>query len=219
MAKIKAGVLGATGAVGQRFIEGLQNHPWFEITSIAASERSAGKKYKEAARWRLESELPADVAEMTVVNVDPKEVDADIVFSALPANEAQTAEPAFAAAGFAVASNTSSYRMVADVPLLIPECNYEHLDLIKVQQEIEGLGRLPYHQSKLHHGHVYPGLKTTHEVRDPERSCGIHAGRERSWLRGSTLHGNPRQRDPIHRRRRGEGGDRAAEDPGHFRWR
>lgn len=138
MAKIKAGVLGATGAVGQRFIEGLQNHPWFEITSIAASERSAGKKYKEAARWRLESELPADVAEMTVVNVDPKEVDADIVFSALPADEAKTAEPAFAAAGFAVASNTSSYRMVADVPLLIPECNYEHLDLIKVQRELRG---------------------------------------------------------------------------------
>ena len=138
MAKIKAGVLGATGAVGQRFIEGLQNHPWFEITSIAASERSAGKKYKEAARWRLESELPADVAEMTVVNVNPEEVDADIVFSALPADEAKTAEPAFAAAGFAVASNTSSYRMVADVPLLIPECNYEHLDLIKVQQELRG---------------------------------------------------------------------------------
>jgi aspartate-semialdehyde dehydrogenase len=138
MSKIKAGVLGATGAVGQRFIEGLQNHPWFEITSIAASERSAGKKYKDAARWRLESELPSDIAEMKVVNVDPKEVDADIVFSALPSDEAQTAEPAFAAAGFAVASNTSSYRMVADVPLLIPECNYEHLDLIRVQQEKRG---------------------------------------------------------------------------------
>jgi len=89
MAKIKAGVLGATGAVGQRFIEGLKEHPWFELTSLAASERSAGKKYSEAARWRLESELPADIGEMTVVNVDPKEVDADIVFSALPADEAK----------------------------------------------------------------------------------------------------------------------------------
>lgn len=138
MAKIKAGVLGATGAVGQRFIEGLKEHPWFELTSLAASERSAGKKYNEAAKWRLESELPSDIAEMTVVNVDPKEVDADIVFSALPADEAKTAEPAFAAAGCAVASNTSSYRMVADVPLLIPECNHEHLDIIKVQQENRG---------------------------------------------------------------------------------
>ena len=138
MAKIKAGVLGATGAVGQRFIEGLKNHPWFELTSLAASERSAGKKYKEAAKWRLESELPDDIAEMTVVNVDPREVDADIVFSALPSDDAKTVEPAFAAAGMAVASNTSSYRMVEDVPLLIPECNYEHLDLIKVQREKRG---------------------------------------------------------------------------------
>ena len=85
MGKIKAGVLGATGAVGQRFIEGLTNHPWFELTSLAASERCAGKKYSVAAKWRLESELPEDIGEMTVVNVDPREVDADIVFSALPA--------------------------------------------------------------------------------------------------------------------------------------
>ena len=121
MAKIKAGVLGATGAVGQRFIEGLKSHPWFELTSLAASERSAGKKYRQAAKWRLESELPDDVADMTVVNVDPREVDADIVFSALPSEDAKTVEPAFAAAGMAVASNTASYRMVEDVPLLIPE--------------------------------------------------------------------------------------------------
>jgi aspartate-semialdehyde dehydrogenase len=138
MAKIKAGVLGATGAVGQRFIEGLKSHPWFELTSLAASERSAGKKYREAAKWRLESELPDEIAEMTVVNVDPSEVDADIVFSALPAADAMSVEPAFAAAGCAVASNTSSYRMVEDVPLLIPECNHEHLDIIKVQREKRG---------------------------------------------------------------------------------
>jgi len=138
MAKIKAGVLGATGAVGQRFIEGLKGHPWFELTSLAASERSAGKRYSEAAKWRLESELPPDIGEMTVVNVNPKEVEADIVFSALPASEAITAEAAFAKAGFAVASNTSSYRMVEDVPLLIPECNHEHLDIIKIQQENRG---------------------------------------------------------------------------------
>lgn len=138
MAKIKAGVLGATGAVGQRFIEGLKNHPWFELTSLAASERSAGKKYRQAAKWRLESELPDDLADMTVVNVDPREVDADIVFSALPSDDAKTVEPAFAAAGMAVASNTASYRMVEDVPLLIPECNADHLDIIKIQREKRG---------------------------------------------------------------------------------
>lgn len=138
MAKIKAGVLGATGAVGQRFIEGLKDHPWFELSSLAASERSAGKRYSEAARWRLESEMPADIGEMTVVNVDPAEVEADVVFSALPADEARRVEPEFAAAGFAVASNASAYRMVEDVPLLIPECNAEHIDLIRVQRERRG---------------------------------------------------------------------------------
>jgi len=138
MAKIKAGVLGATGAVGQRFIEGLKDHPWFELTSLAASERSAGKKYSEAARWRLESEMPESVGEMRVVNVNPKEVEADVVFSALPSDEAKKVELEFAAAGFAVASNASAYRMAADVPLLIPECNHEHLDVVKVQQENRG---------------------------------------------------------------------------------
>ncbi|HOO53190.1 MAG TPA: aspartate-semialdehyde dehydrogenase [Methanothrix sp.] len=138
MAKIRAGVLGATGAVGQRFIEQLWNHPWFELTSLAASERSAGKKYSEAARWRLEHELPAEVAEMDVVAVDPKKVKADVVFSALPTDEAKKVEADFAKAGFVVASNASAYRFEQDVPLMIPECNPEHLGLIDVQQKKRG---------------------------------------------------------------------------------
>ena len=138
MAKIRAGVLGATGAVGQRFIEQLWDHPWFELTSLAASERSAGKKYCDAARWRLEHELPAEVAEMGVVAVDPKEVEADVVFSALPADEAKKVEADFAKAGFAVASNASAYRFDPDVPLMIPECNPDHLGLIDVQQKKRG---------------------------------------------------------------------------------
>lgn len=138
MAKIRAGVLGATGAVGQRFIQQLWNHPWFELTSLAASERSAGKKYCEAARWRLEHELPPEVGEMGVVGVDPKEVEADVVFSALPADEAKKVEAEFAKEGFVVASNASSYRFEPDVPLMIPECNPEHLGLIDVQQKKRG---------------------------------------------------------------------------------
>ena len=138
MAKIRASVLGATGAVGQRFIEQLWDHPWFELTSLAASERSAGKKYSDAARWRLEHELPPQVAEMGVVAVDPKEVEADVVFSALPADEAKKVEADFARAGFAVASNASAYRFEPDVPLMIPECNPEHLGLIEVQQKKRG---------------------------------------------------------------------------------
>ncbi|MDD2638009.1 MAG: aspartate-semialdehyde dehydrogenase [Methanothrix sp.] len=138
MAKIRAGVLGATGAVGQRFIQQLWNHPWFELTSLAASERSAGKKYCEAARWRLEHELPPEVGEMGGVGVDPKEVEADVVFSALPADEAKKVEAEFAKEGFVVASNASSYRFEPDVPLMIPECNPEHLGLVEVQQKKRG---------------------------------------------------------------------------------
>ncbi len=134
-AKIRTGVLGATGNVGQRFIEMLNNHPWFELTSLAASDRSAGKRYGDAANWKLESKIPEEMADMTVMPVDPKKVDADIVFSALPAELARTVEPEFAKAGFAVASNASALRMVKDIPLVIPEVNPEHLGLIDIQQE------------------------------------------------------------------------------------
>jgi len=138
MAAVKAGILGATGAVGQRFVEALANHPWFEITALAASERSAGKTYREAAGWRLDTAMPESVENIEVVPVDPKAVDADVVFSALPADLALTVEPEFAKAGFAVASNASSYRMEKDIPLVIPEVNPEHLGLIEVQQDTRG---------------------------------------------------------------------------------
>ncbi len=132
---IKVGILGATGAVGQRFIEALSNHPWFEITSLAASERSAGKKYSDAASWRLESKLPDEIKDIEVVPVDTSKVDADIVFSALPSNNASKIEPKFAEAGFVVASNASAFRMEPDVPLVIPEVNSNHLDMIDVQKD------------------------------------------------------------------------------------
>lgn len=136
--RIKAGVLGATGAVGQRFIQALTDHPWFEITSLAASERSAGKTYEKAANWRLDSKLPDEIKDQEVVPVDPSRVDADVVFSALPSSNAKTVEPEFAEAGFAVASNASAYRMEDDVPLVVPEVNPDHLGLIEQQQDIRG---------------------------------------------------------------------------------
>jgi aspartate-semialdehyde dehydrogenase len=132
---IKAGILGATGAVGQRFVQLLADHPWFEITSLAASERSAGKKYGEVAKWRLDTSLPESVKDITVVSTKPREVDADIVFSALPAEDALTIEKDFAKAGFIVSSNASSHRMEKDIPLLIPEVNPEHLGLIEIQKK------------------------------------------------------------------------------------
>ena len=138
MVVIKAGILGATGAVGQRFVEALANHPWFEITALAASERSAGKTYKEAAGWRLDTAMPESVENIKVVPVAPEAVDADVVFSALPADLALAVEPEFAKAGFAVASNASSFRMEQDIPLVIPEVNPEHLGLLEVQQDVRG---------------------------------------------------------------------------------
>lgn len=138
MDKLSVGVLGATGAVGQRFIEALADHPWFELTTLAASTRSEGKKYKDAANWRLESRMPDYIADMEIVAIDATKVKADIVFSALPSDIAKTVEPEFAKAGCVVASNAAAFRMEKDVPLLIPEVNSEHFDLIEVQKDNRG---------------------------------------------------------------------------------
>ncbi len=131
-------VLGATGIVGQRFVSLLAEHPYFELTAVAASERSAGKRYAEAVNWCIEGEIPENVRDMVVRNITPSEVRADIVFSALPSEVAKKVEPEFAEAGAVVASNASAYRMEGDVPLLIPEVNPEHLDMIEVQRERRG---------------------------------------------------------------------------------
>ncbi len=132
---IKVAVLGATGMVGQRFIQLLANHEFFELSDLAASPRSAGKPYYKATKWYLGSEIPENIKDMIVKEIDPKKIDAEIVFSALPSDVAKEVEPKFAEAGFIVASNASAYRMEGDIPLLIPEVNPEHLDLIEVQKK------------------------------------------------------------------------------------
>ncbi|HEX6965925.1 MAG TPA: aspartate-semialdehyde dehydrogenase [Gemmatimonadaceae bacterium] len=134
---IPVAVLGATGAVGQTFIRLLARHPWFRIAELAASERSAGKPYGEAARW-LEGELPEEVAAMTVLPCDPAVVHAPLVFSALDAGVAGEVEAAFARAGRFVLSNARNFRMESDVPLLIPEVNPEHLALLDAQRARRG---------------------------------------------------------------------------------
>jgi aspartate-semialdehyde dehydrogenase len=126
------GILGATGMVGQRFIQLLENHPWFEITWLAASDRSSGKPYGEAAKWRLDTPLPERIARMTVSPAEP-EGTPKIIFAALDAAIARELEPKFANAGCAVVSNSSAYRMAPNVPLVIPEINAEHLHLIEEQ--------------------------------------------------------------------------------------
>ena len=134
----KVAVLGATGAVGQAFIRRLAAHPWFELTELAASERSAGKTYAEAARWIGNDAIPASVQDRPVVACDPAVVEADIVFSALDASVAGEVEAAFARAGKIVLSNARNYRMEDDVPLVIPEVNPEHLGLIARQRDRRG---------------------------------------------------------------------------------
>jgi aspartate-semialdehyde dehydrogenase len=130
--KYPIGILGATGMVGQRFIQLLENHPWFEITWLAASDRSSGKLYGDAAKWRLDTPLPERIAKMTVAPANPEGAP-KIIFAALDAAIARELEPLFANAGCAVVSNSSAYRMAANVPLVIPEINAEHLHLIEEQ--------------------------------------------------------------------------------------
>ena len=130
--KLPIGILGATGVVGQRFIQMLEHHPWFEVAWLAASDRSEGKVYAEAARWRLKTPIPAAVAKMQVSPATPDGAP-KIIFAALDASIAAELEPRFADAGCAVVSNSSALRMKEDVPLVIPEVNATHIRLIDVQ--------------------------------------------------------------------------------------
>jgi aspartate-semialdehyde dehydrogenase len=130
--KLPVGILGATGIVGQRFIQMLERHPWFEVAWLAASDRSEGRPYAEAARWRLKTAIPADVAKMTVAPAKPEGAPR-IIFAALDAGIARELEPQFADAGCAVVSNSSALRMQSDVPLVIPEVNGDHIGLIDKQ--------------------------------------------------------------------------------------
>jgi len=131
-AKLSVGILGATGIVGQRFVQMLEHHPWFEIAWLAASDRSEGRPYAEAARWKLKTAIPSRVAEMRVSPATPEGAP-KVIFAALDASIAAEMEPHFAAAGCAVVTNSSALRMQSDVPLVIPEVNHDHIKLIECQ--------------------------------------------------------------------------------------
>ncbi len=137
MAKIPVAVLAATGAVGQRFVQLLADHPWFEVMAVTGSERTVGRPYGEGVRWILPGRIPPAVAGLTVQPTAPN-LETPVVFSALPSQEARELEPRFAAAGYAVVTNASAFRMTDDVPLLIPEINPDHTGLIRCQQEQRG---------------------------------------------------------------------------------
>ena len=138
--KLKVGILGATGAVGQRFAQLLAGHPWFELAALTASDRSAGKRYADACKWLLRGEMPPALADLPVIPTEAAAISPDVrlLFSALPGGSAGAVEEALAAAGFAVCSNASAHRMDPDVPLLIPDVNPEHTGLIPVQRARRG---------------------------------------------------------------------------------
>src|SRR5262247_2367503 len=133
MSKLKVGILGATGTVGQRMIQLLERHPWFEVSAVAASDNSAGKNYAQITRWMLETPIPETVARMTVQSCQPG-LQCDFVLSGLPSNIAEETELQLAKSGLPVLSNASSHRMKPDVPLLIPEINPEHLEALELQK-------------------------------------------------------------------------------------
>lgn len=136
---IEVGILGATGIVGQRFIELLKNHPWFKISKLAASEKSVSKRYREIGKWKLLSELPEGLADTVVVSPDPGEMDdVPLVFSALPSDVAGPVEAKFAQAGKIVVSNAASHRMDPFVPILNPEANSDHVQLVDKQRRKYG---------------------------------------------------------------------------------
>lgn len=135
--KIEVGILGATGTVGQRFVQMLEGHPWFEVAWLGASDRSAGKRYAEATAWQLEAPMPERVAGMTVAECTPGE-GPQLVFSSMSGTQAGEIEQEFAKGGHFVVSNSSHFRMEEDVPLLVPEINPEHLGLLAVQRKNRG---------------------------------------------------------------------------------
>ena len=146
--QLKAGILGATGMVGQRFITLLENHPWFEIAALAASPRSAGKTYEEAVggRWKMDTPMPESVKNMTVLNVNEVEAvssQVDFVFSAvdMTKDEIRAIEEAYAKAETPVVSNNSAHRWTPDVPMVVPELNPEHLEVIPAQKKRLGTKR------------------------------------------------------------------------------
>jgi len=164
--KIKVGILGATGAVGQRFVQLLAGHPWFEIAALTASDRSAGKTYSEACSWLLRGGMPAAVTDMSLIPTEASAIPEDVrlLFSALPGGKAGAVEEELAVAGFAVSSNASAHRMDPDVPLLIPDVNPDHTALIRVQQARRGWRGFIVTNPNCSATHLVCALKPLHDA-------------------------------------------------------
>lgn len=161
--KIPVAVLGATGSVGQRFVQLLACHPWFRLAEVVASERSAGQRYREATDWRLSADMPCDARNMVVKGYDA-ELESPVVFSALPGEVAEEIEQRMAREGRALFSNTSFHRMGADIPLLIPEVNPEHAAAIEVQRKHRGWSGFIVTNPNCSAIHMVLALKPLHDA-------------------------------------------------------
>ena len=188
---INVGVLGATGAVGQRFVQLLAGHPWFSLTTLTASGRSAGRRYGDVVDWRLDAPFPDLVGDLVVAPTDPKSLgECDLVFSALPAEVAGEVETACAKAGLAVCTNASSHRMEADVPLVVPEVNPEHLGLIDLQRDRGSDGFIVTNPN-------CAILSFAPPLAALDRAFGVETGAE---IRGLRSDDEPAQAEGVHRR-------------------
>ena len=161
--RIPVAVLGATGSVGQRFVQLLAGHPWFRLAEVVASGRSAGRRYCEAAEWRLSADLPGDAGELVVKDYDG-ELESPVVFSALPGEVAGEFEQRMAKEGRALFSNTSTHRMTPDVPLLIPEVNPEHVAALEAQRRNRGWGGFIVTNPNCSAIHLVLALKPLHDA-------------------------------------------------------
>ena len=191
-------MLGATGAVGQRFVQMLQGHPWFEITALCASHRNAGKRYDDGCNWNLRGDMPEHLRDFILQECEPG-IDCELVFSALPSSTAGEIEEKFAAAGYAVCSNARNHRYDPDVPLLIPEVNPEHLGLLESSEAQARLGRLHRHQSQLQHD--ASGRARCIRCTSVSACEGVrrhHAGHQRRRLSRRQQHGYPGQCRALH---------------------
>ena len=211
--QVRVGILGATGMVGQRFVQMLEHHPGFEVTALAASDRSQGKPYAEACTWRLVGDMPA-FAKAMVVQPPLPPLDCDVVVSSLPSDVARASEEAFARAGYPVISNASCFRMDEDVPLLIPEINSKHLDVIDAAKKRARVHqRLHRYESKLLHDHHGSGARSAaREIRHRGRDRDNAAGGFRSRISRSAVARRGRQRTALHQWRRTENGKRDTKD-------
>jgi aspartate-semialdehyde dehydrogenase len=202
--------------VGQRFVQMLEHHPEFEVTALAASDRSQGKTYGEACTWRLVGDMPAFVKSMVVQPPHPP-LDCDVVVSSLPSDVARSSEEAFARAGYPVISNASSFRMDDDVPLLIPEINSDHLEVLERQKSERGFTSGGYIVTNPNCSTIIMALalaplhaQIRHRIRDRHYAAsGVRRGLSRRAVAG-----RGGQRDSLHRRRRAENGDRDAQNSG-----